>query len=64
MRAASRIGQADQGGVGGQLADLTQHFSGGGERCCKPVKDQESLRQNRDKIAATAAVQRRCWRVC
>ena len=47
-----------------RLLDLPQHFSGGDKRGCKPVKDKQPQQQNRDKPAATEAVQRRCWRVC
>jgi hypothetical protein len=43
-----------------RLLDLSQHFSGGDKRGYKAVKDAEPQRQNRDKIAATAAIQRRC----
>jgi hypothetical protein len=45
-----------------RLLDLPQHFSGGDKQGCRPVKDKEPQQRNRDKIAATAAVQRRCWR--
>ncbi len=47
-----------------RLLDLPQQFSTADKQGSNPSRDKDPGRQNGDRIAATAAAQHRCWRVC